>query len=93
MVVQELGESAIPQYIKEFEPVECFDCSYDEFIPQKYFFIKSDSNSEVNEETVSKYLNAKYDIKNFNVFASDEGTYVTISKCPKCGSDNIIVDL
>ena len=92
MSLTEMQRSSVPEEVKEFEAVECFECEYEGYIEQKYFLSNEDFSDDDSHQRVENEL-SKLGYSRFTAMNTAEGdVLLSVCKCPKCGSEDIMID-
>ena len=82
----------LPTEITEFEPIECLDCSFDGHIPINYFLVKPDIQNEKQYIQLKKFVKLQLGFQSFTEMCYEDGLLISTSKCPRCRSEDIIID-
>ena len=77
--------------VLEYAPEECMECEFNGAIPVKYYLVKAniDNDFQFLDKEVKKQLG--YD--QFNQMCCHLGDLISVSRCPKCNSEEIFFDL
>ena len=87
-----MNKSYLPEEVTDFVAVECGDCEYEgegEF-SQQYFRTEPEVECDETHNQAVKLLKP-FGFTKYTVFAA-ENVILGVSKCPKCGSEDIILD-
>ena len=82
----------MPEEVTDFVAVECGDCEYEgegEF-SQRYFRTEPEVECDETQKQAVKLLKP-FGYSKCSVFPA-ENVILGVSKCPKCGSEDIILD-
>lgn len=90
--ISEVDPSMLPSEVTDFGGIECMDCSFDDFIPTKYFRVNPEPESEEQENKFQSLLKDQAGYESYSVLCSDQGAIFCACKCPECGSENIVID-
>ena len=93
MEIFELEASKLSEDITDFVAVECSDCEYEgegDF-SQKYFWTKPEIECDATHDKAIELLKP-LGYSKYTVFPAADVVVLSVSKCPKCGSEDIIQD-
>lgn len=92
MKIFEIEASRVSEEITDFVAVECADCEYEGegAFSQKYFRTEPEIECDAtNDQAIGLLKPLGY--SQYKTFVDDH-LILSVSKCPKCGSENIIHD-
>lgn len=84
--------SKVPKQIRDFTPIECMDCQYDGHIPRKLFLVKPNITNKKEYAELRLLVKNKLNYNSFSKCYCELGMLISLSKCPKCGSESIFSD-
>lgn len=87
-----IPSESLPSEITEFEPIECLDCGFDAHIPISYHLVKPDIQNEQQYMQLKQFVKLKLGFESFTEMSYEDGLLISISKCPSCSSEDIIID-
>ncbi len=90
--LKEIEASELPDEILDFAPIECMDCGYDGHIPRKFFLVEPEISNESEYNELRALIKNELGYDSFGETACDVGYLITVSRCPKCNSENIFED-
>ncbi|MBW2975433.1 hypothetical protein KY366_06960 [Candidatus Woesearchaeota archaeon] len=92
MELREIDPSKLPEEIADFAPIGCMDCGFEGYIPRKLFLVKPEVTNEKEYAELRLLLKNKFGYNSFSECHCELGMIVSVSKCPKCGSESIFKD-
>ena len=92
MEIFEIEASRLPEDITDFVAVECANCEYEGEgnFSQKYFRTEPEIECDATHDQAIELLKP-LGYSQYTVFPADV-IVLSVSKCPKCGSEDIIED-
>ena len=75
-----------------FGPTECIKCYFDGSIPVEYFLVTPDIETYEDFVEVTKLVKEQLGCESFSQMYCNLGTVIVISRCPQCGSKDILED-
>ena len=90
--IERILKNELDSQITDFAPIECLDCSFDKEIPIHYYLVKDEIESESDYLKLKETVKAKLGYNTFCEISSELGFLISVSKCPICGSEEIIQD-
>lgn len=93
--IMELNQDEIdnlPEEIRDFGPMGCLNCNNEEGLMARFFSLNVPQENVLIEREVKRIIKEKYGINQFGVSSGWENELLTVSKCPKCGSEDIFWD-
>ena len=88
--LKELGN--LPEDLEGFKPVRCMNCKNEGRLKARFFLINTAPENLFIEKQTKRIMKEKYDINHYGHFTGGEKEMLTVSKCPKCGSEDIVWD-
>lgn len=92
MILKEIDPSQLDDEILEFGPIECMACEFNGHIPRKFFVAEPEVSNESEYNELRSLVKAELGYDSFGEVACDAGHVITVSRCPKCGSEEIFED-
>ena len=90
--IQRIFKNELDYQITEFAPIECLECNFDKEIPIFYYLVKDEISSESDYLKLKDTVKTKLGYSTFCEISSELGFLISVSKCPICGSEEIIQD-
>lgn len=92
MKIFEIERSKLPEEVTDFVAVECMECEYEGegSFSQKYFRTEPEVECESSHNEAVKLLKP-FGYSQFSVITGEE-LILSVSKCPNCGSEDIVED-
>jgi hypothetical protein len=82
----------LPDGIDIIGPVACMDCGFEGEIPQKWFHIDPPLSRKGSRRKAMDLLKTQEGYESFDNNVWQGGTLVSVSWCPKCGSESTVDD-
>ena len=82
----------MPEDTKGFDPAACLNCNNKEGLKARFFLINATTENALIEKETKRIMKEKYGIEDYGHYVDGEKELLTASKCPKCGSEDIIWD-
>ena len=92
MQIFEIDKDSLPEEVTDFVAVECADCEYEgegDF-SQRYFRTEPEVECDKSHNQAIELLKP-FGFTKYSAFAAKE-VILGVSRCPKCGSEDIILD-
>ena len=90
--IEKVSKNKLDSQITEFALMECLDCNFDKEIPIHYYLVKDEIKSEEDCLKLKEAIKSKLAHNTFCKISSELGFLISVSKCPICGSEEIIQD-
>jgi len=82
----------LPEELKGFSPFACLKCHNKEGLKGRWFTLSISPENILVEKETQRILKEKFNINHHGNFGGGKKHYLTATKCPKCGSENIFWD-
>jgi hypothetical protein len=92
IILTEIPAQKLPTEITEFEPIECLDCNFDSHIPINYYLVRPEIQNEQQYLNLKKFVNLNLGFESFTEMSYEDGLLISVTKCPRCLSEDIIQD-
>jgi len=92
MKITEILPSTLSEEITDFGPIECMNCEFDGNIPVTYLLVEPEIESEQEYDQLKTLIKEKYGHDSFMEMPTDNGQIISLTRCPKCNSEEIFQD-
>ena len=92
LTLTEISSSKLDSEITEFAPIECLDCDFDGHIPITYYLVKPGIEKEEQHLQLKKLVADQLGFNSFAEMGCQYGHLISVCRCPRCGSEEIIQD-
>ena len=92
MELKEIDSSKLSEEILNFSPIECMNCEFEGHIPRKFFIVEPEITNEEEYNELRSLVKKTLGHDTFSELYCDYGFLISVSRCPKCGSEEIFED-
>ncbi len=93
--IKELNKSEIKQLpgeLRGFRPFACLQCDNKKDLKAQWFLCSIEPENKLMEQKIKSIMKKEFNVGDFGHFGGGKNHYLTVAKCPKCGSENIFWD-
>lgn len=90
--LKEIATSELEEEILEFAPVGCLNCGFEDFIPRKFYVLEPRVTDRQGHKKLQKLVRQDLGYDSFKEYTSQVGHVISVSRCPRCGSEKIFED-
>ena len=90
--ISKVDQSKLSDEFLEFGPLACMECDFEGAIPNEYFRVTPDINSEEDYNELKKSVKEQLGYDSFNETNWDDDFFISVCRCPNCGSEEIFQD-
>lgn len=91
ITISKLDPSRIDPEVLDFAAIECMDCNFDE-IPTQYFLVTPEVETDSQYAELKRLVKEQTGNETFTEMSCNAGHVISVSRCPKCGSEDIYED-
>lgn len=92
ITVSEIDPSALNDMEFMFGPDVCLDCGHNDGFKVQHFLVKEDVETDDDFRELKRIVKEELGYSNFAQMSCHLGLVIIMSRCPKCGSENIADD-
>jgi hypothetical protein len=78
--------------ITDFSPVRCMNCQNEKGFVRRLFLINVSPANHLIEQETKQIMEEKFNITHYGWWSGETPNVLTVSRCPKCGSEHVIWD-
>lgn len=92
ITISKIDHSALCDEAMMFGPDMCLDCNYDRDFKVQHFLVSPDVETDNDYRELKRIVKEELGHSTFAQMSCHLGLVIFVSRCPKCGSENIADD-